>query len=169
MYKKRTFILILFFFLILFNFTNTTYAQKTSDKQIITYLQIPEKTTIKLINIDNLSSKENHKYDLVYFRLLNDFKLDNDIILPKDTQLEGLITKIHASRIFGQSAVIRIKLKDVRLADGSILQFDNDLKLKGGQNYTNIASSVIVPFSGMLFKGKEINCPSGSILEYTFK
>ncbi|HJG04104.1 MAG TPA: hypothetical protein K8V99_05930 [Megamonas funiformis] len=89
--------------------------------------------------------------------------------MPKDTKLQGMITKIHGSRLLGESAIIRIKLNNITLADGSILEFPCDLKLKGGKNYANIASSIIVLFSGLLFKGKEVSCPSGSIIEYSFE
>lgn len=145
-----------------------TYAQNTTTNTT-TYLHLPEKTTMQIINIDNLDSKTNHKYDLINFRLYQDLIVNNEIILPKDTKLQGMITKIHGSRLLGESAIIRIKLNNITLTDGSILEFPCDLKLKGGKNYANIASSIIVPFSGLLFKGKEVSCPSGSIIEYSFE
>lgn len=142
-----------------------TYAQNNTNTQntttnTTTYLHLPEKTTMQIINIDNLDSKTNHKYDLINFRLHQDLVVNNEIILPKDTKLQGMITKIHGSRLLGESAIIRIKLNNITLIDGSILEFPCDLKLKGGKNYANIASSIIVPFSGLLFKGKEVSCPS---------
>lgn len=169
--KQKQLLYIFFIFAIIFiSSSNLSFAQQSisNNGETKTYLQIPEKTVIQLINIDNLSSKKNNKYDIIHFRLLEDFSLNGKIILPKNYELQGLITKIHASRILGESAIIRIRLNDITLDDGTNLQFVPDLKLKGGKNYTSFASSVIVPFSGLLFKGKEIDCPPGSIIEYEF-
>ena len=80
-----------------------------------------------------------------------------------------MVTKAHGSRLFGESGIIRIKLDDILLTDGTTLHFPNDLKLKGGKNYTSLASSIVVPFSGLLLKGREVNCPAGSIIEYVFE
>ena len=41
---------------------------------------------MQIINIDNLDSKTNHKYDLINFRLYQDLVVNNEIILPKDTK-----------------------------------------------------------------------------------
>lgn len=57
---------------------------------------------MQIINIDNLDSKTNHKYDLINFRLHQDLVVNNEIILPKDTKLQGMITKIHGSRLLGK-------------------------------------------------------------------
>lgn len=165
---KLIFISLTLFLSCIIYLPSTSYAQNPTSNSI-TYLHLPETTTMQIINIDDLDSKTNHKYDLVNFRLYQDLMVNNEIILPKDTQLQGMITKVHPSRLLSESAIIRIKLNDITLADGSILEFPHELKLKGGKNYANIASSIIVPFSGLLFKGKEVSCPSGSIIEYSFK
>lgn len=160
----------LFYFIIIFNIIfilplNSCFAQESTSAN---YLNIPQDTTIQLTNIDDLYSNTNQKHDLIHFRLLNDLKINDEVILPKDTPIEGVITKVHASRLLGESGIIRIKLSEIILPNQQILQFPNDLKLKGNKNYTSLASSIIVPFSGLLFKGHEVNCPSGSTIEYVF-
>lgn len=174
MSPKSVFLTLLIILSCIIYLPSITHAQNNTNTQntttnTTTYLHLPEKTTMQIINIDNLDSKTNHKYDLINFRLHQDLVVNNEIILPKDTKLQGMITKIHGSRLLVESAIIRIKLNNITLADGSILEFPCDLKLKGGKNYANIASSIIVPFSGLLFKGKEVSCPSGSIIEYSFE
>lgn len=119
------------------------------------YLSIPETTTIQLINIDNLNSKTNHKYDLINFRLYQDLIIDNKLILPKDTNIQGMITKIHKGRLLGERAIIRIKLNNITLSNENTLCISPDLKLKGGNSYTNIVSNLIVPFSGYCLKEKK--------------
>lgn len=82
---------------------------------------IPEDTVINLILLDKLDSNVNKKGDTVNFELKDDLAVENIVIVPKGTKFSGVIRKAHGSRIFNQSAVIRIKLDDVLLANGSAL------------------------------------------------
>ena len=79
---------------------------------------IPEDTVINLILLDKLDSNVNKKGDTVNFELKDDLAVENIVIVPKGTKFSGVIRKAHGSRIFNQSAVIRIKLDDVLLANG---------------------------------------------------
>ena len=170
MYFKNLFLAISFIFCCFLIPANISFAQEnTIDTATKTYLQVPEDTTITLNNIENLDSDTTQKFDLVHFTLANDFILNGKTVLTKGTNLQGMVTKAHGSRLFGESGIIRIKLDDILLTDGTTLHFPNDLKLKGGKNYTSLASSIVVPFSGLLLKGREVNCPAGSIIEYVFE
>lgn len=148
---------------------NICLAQKTAISVVSNnYVNIPQNTMIQLFNIDDLHSNINQKHDLIRFRLLTDLKINNEVILPKDTTIEGSITKIHGSRLLGESGLIRIKLKDITVNNNAIIHFPNELKLKGSKNYTSVASSIVIPFSGLLLKGYEVNCPAGSTIKYIF-
>lgn len=116
---------------------------------------IPEDTVINLILLDKLDSNVNKKGDTVNFELKDDLTVENIVIVPKGTKFSG---------------VIRIKLDDVLLANGKPVSFKQDVKIKGGINYANMAVGTaigfVVPFSGMFFKGREIDCPPGTIIDY---
>ncbi len=131
---------------------------------------IPEDTVINLILLDKLDSNVNKKGDDVAFKLKDDLAVENIVIIPQGTRLEGIIRKAHPSRIFGQSAVIRIRLDDVILPNGKAITFAQDVKIKGGRSYANMAAGVamglVVPFSGALLKGREIDCPPGTVIDY---
>lgn len=134
---------------------------------------IPENTVINLVLLDKLDSNINQKGDRVNFELKDDLTVENIVVVPKGTKLSGVIRKAHGSRIFNQSAVIRVLLDDVVLANGKKLTFKQDVKIKGGVNYANMAVGTamgfVVPFSGMFFKGREIDCPPGTIIDYELK
>lgn len=134
---------------------------------------IPEDTVINLILLDKLDSNINKKGDTVNFELKDDLTVENIVILPQGTKLSGVIRKAHGSRIFNQSAVIRVLLDDVMLPNGKSITFKQDVKIKGGVNYANMAVGTaigfVVPFSGMFFKGREIDCPLGTIIDYELK
>ncbi len=168
MRKFYLFMTLVVFVMLPFIYIGKSYAQSVDNvKNGNAY--IAKGTILKLKSLDTLDSNINQKFDLVNFCLTENFTINGLVIIPKDTQITGMITKIHGSRLLGESAVIRIKLRDYFLPNGKYLKFKDDLKIKGGKNYTGIASSIIVPFSGLLFKGKEIYCPNGSIIDYEFK
>lgn len=131
---------------------------------------IPEDTVLNLVLLQKLDSNVNKKGDTVNFELKDDLAVENIVIIPKGTKFSGVIRKAHGSRIFNQSAVIRVKLDDVLLANGKTVSFPQDVKIKGGINYANMAVSTaigfVVPLSGMFFKGREIDCPPGTIIDY---
>ncbi len=131
---------------------------------------IPEDTVLNLVLLQKLDSNVNKKGDTVNFELKDDLAVENIVIIPKGTKFSGVIRKAHGSRIFNQSAVIRVKLDDVLLANGKAVSFPQDVKIKGGINYANMAVSTaigfVMPLSGMFFKGREIDCPPGTIIDY---
>lgn len=112
---------------------------------------IPEDTVINLILLDKLDSNVNKKGDTVNFELKDDLAVENIVIVPKGTKFSGVIRKAHGSRIFNQSAVIRIKLDDVLLANGKPVSFKQDVKIKGGINYANMAGRHGNRFCGAVF------------------
>ena len=134
---------------------------------------IPEDTVLNLVLVDKLDSNVHKKGDRVKFTLKDDLAVENIVIIPQGTELGGVIRKAHGSRIFNQSAVIRVKLDDVLLPNGKPVSFPQDVKIKGGINYANMAVSTaigfVVPLSGMFFKGREIDLEPGTIIDYKLK
>ena len=128
------------------------------------YLSEDSILTFKLL--DNLDSNTAQKHDNIKFILLKDITVKNTVVIPQNTVLSATVTKAHGSRIFGQSGIIRLKLNNYKINNTYTIHFNNDLKFKGGRNYANVAASMIVPFSGLLFKGKEVNYPAGTVIEY---
>ena len=134
---------------------------------------IPEDTVLNLVLVDKLDSNVHKKGDRVKFTLKDDLAVENIVIIPQGTELGGVIRKAHGSRIFNQSAVIRVQLDDVLLPNGKPVSFPQDVKIKGGINYANMAVSTaigfVVPLSGMFFKGREIDLEPGTIIDYKLK
>ena len=134
---------------------------------------IPEDTVLNLVLVDKLDSNVHKKGDRVKFTLKDDLTVENIVIIPQGTELGGVIRKAHGSRIFNQSAVIRVQLDDVLLPNGKPVSFPQDVKIKGGINYANMAVSTaigfVVPLSGMFFKGREIDLEPGTIIDYKLK
>ena len=89
--------------------------------------------------------------------------------MPKGTKFSGVIRKTHGSRIFNQSAVIRIKLDDVLLANGKPVSFKQDVKIKGGINYANMAVGTAMVlwcrFRECFLKAGKLTAP-GTIIDY---
>lgn len=148
-----------------FNSASLGHAEKIDNVQSgNAYLAKDSILSFKLL--DALDSNTAQKHDIVKFILLDDIKIKNQTIIPKNTVLTAVVTKTHSSRIFGQSGIICLKINDYKLNSLHTLQFKDDLKFKGGRSYTGVAASVIVPFSGLLLKGKEVQYSYGTVIEY---
>lgn len=128
------------------------------------YLAENSVLSFKLLN--ELDSDTTKKHDTVQFAVLKDITVKNTVIIPKNTVLTAVVTKAHGSRLFGESGIIRLRINDYKLNDTQSLHFKDELKFKGGRNYSGIAASAIVPFSGLLLKGKEVKLPCGTVIEY---
>lgn len=165
MMKKFFLSIFLTISLILLNFSELSYAEKIDNVQPgNAYLAEDSILSFKLL--DKLDSNTAKKFDTIRFVLVKDITVKNKIVIPKNTVLSAIITKTHGSRILGQSGVIRLKINDYKINDTYALHFKDDLKFKGGHNYANMAAGFIVPFSGLLFKGKEVQYPPGTVIEY---
>lgn len=130
---------------------------------------IPKNTELKFELLTDLDSTQNKVGDTVQVRLLNDvFTSGGNLLLSADTELSGVLKKVQPGNYAAQSAVIRITLDDYMTNAGILLKLGRqDIKFKGDYNYTSAAAGIIIPFSGMLFKGKEVRCPAGT--EFTYK
>ena len=165
MSKKIIPLLFFLFSFIAVNFNSACYAEDIDNvKPGNAYLAEDSILTFKLL--DPLDSNTAQKHDSIRFVLLNDISVKNAVVIPKNTVLSATVTKAHGSRIFGQSGLIRLKLNDYKINSVHTLHFNDDFNFRGGRNYANMAASVIVPFSGLLFKGKEVNYPAGTVIEY---
>lgn len=150
------------------SFSSACHAETAPVLQDNAY--IPKDTVLNLVLLDPLDSRTNHVNDTVHLRLSEDLTVDNVVIIPKHTILTGTLKKVQKGKFASQSAVIRVKLDDYILPNHRPLPFDQkDIKFKGDLNYTATASSLLVPFSGLFFKGKEIHCPEGTKITYKFK
>lgn len=131
---------------------------------------IPKDTVLHFILLDPLDSKKNHVNDTIHLRLSEDLTIDGVVLIPKHTVFKGILKKVQKGKLAAQSAVIRIKLENYVLPNQKVLPLDQkDIKIKAGMNYTATASSFIVPFSGLLLKGREIHLSEGAKITYTFE
>lgn len=163
-YDKKIIPILVFLFSILL--INSACQAKDIDNVTPGNAYLSEDSILTFKLLDNLDSNTAQKHDNIKFILLKDITVKNIVIIPQNTVLSATVTKAHGSRIFGQSGIIRLKLNNYKINNTYTIHFNNDLKFKGGRNYANVAASMIVPFSGLLFKGKEVNYPAGTVIEY---
>lgn len=170
--KKRFFLLmftVLFVMGSFFIVESPCYAE-AQDEVVPGNAFIAKGTVFHFELMTALDSKTSKVGDPVEMKLLNDIVVDNVVVIPAQTVLTGKLKKVQASKLAGQGAVIRALLNDYILPNGSALVLNKkDVKFKGDRSYTGIASSVLLPFSGLFFKGKQVKCPEGMNFEYTLE
>lgn len=168
MYKNLMTGLLVFVLCIVCILPAKCFAEKV-DNVALGNAYLSEDTVLKFKLLDDLSSNTAKKHDTVSFLVLEDIKIRNKIIIPESSVLTGIITKAHGSRLLGESGIIYVKLDDYKLRNGKFISFNDKLKFKGGKNYLGMATGLVVPFSGLLFKGREVDYPRGAEIEYKLK
>lgn len=170
--KKKHFLQMALFLLVISSFFvvgNVCRAEKAA-AVIPGNAFIAKGTVLNFELMTEISSKTSKAGDSVQIKLLKDLSIDNTILIPKDTLLTGTLKKAQASKLAGQGAVIRILLDNYTLPNGiTVILNKEEIKFKGDRSYTGLASNILLPFSGIFFKGKQVNCPAGMNFEYTVK
>lgn len=81
--------------------------------------------------------------------------------------LAGTLKKVQKGRLLSQRGVIRMQLRDYFLPNGYLVKLGGEeIKFSGDMNYTSMAAGVAVPFAGLGFKGKQVNCQPGMKFKY---
>lgn len=128
---------------------------------------LPEDTVLHLELRNFLDTKRNKVGDEVDVMLLEPVKLGETVIIPKGTMLAGTLKKVQKGRLLSQRGVIRMQLRDYFLPNGYLVKLGGEeIKFSGDMNYTSMAAGVAVPFAGLGFKGKQVNCQPGMKFKY---
>lgn len=129
---------------------------------------LPEDTVLRLELLNFLESKRNKVGDSVAVKILEPVLINEIVVIPSGTVLEGTLKKVQKGRLLSQKGIIRMRLKDYYLPNGYLVKLSSEeIKFSGDMNYTSLVAGFVVPFSGLAFKGKQVNCKPGT--QFKFK
>lgn len=147
--------------------TSETVDQKPESKSGFTLL---DSTPIKLRLARTISSKDAKTGENVDFEVLDDVRIGEFVVIPKDSVAIATVTKAKPSGRFGQGGKLDIKIEYVRLKSGEKASL-RAIKENKGQNRTGTMTTALVA-SGILFfpaapiflfiKGKNITITKGT-------
>jgi hypothetical protein len=104
---------------------------------------IPQGTPVAVRMIDSIDSSVNHTGDIFHAELANPIVVDNDVVIPKNTNVYlKLVEARSAGHIAGQSE-LRVELYRIQLQGKSYPVVSNDYIVKGAKRQKRSALAII--------------------------
>ena len=121
---------------------------------------IPE-LTIELTS--TVSSKTLKKGDPLPLKTLDNIIINDVIVIPAGTPVEGVVTKATKSGMFGRSGKLEFTITSVKTINNVQIPLEYTAFKKAGHDGGAIAVAAVVSFvGGMFMKGKNVEFPAGS-------
>jgi hypothetical protein len=135
---------------------------------------VPKGTDVRLSFDHDISSKTAKVGDKVDFHVVEDVKVDGQVVIKKGTAAVGTITDVARGRHFGVNARLKIRLDPIAGSDGTLVPIASRQKGKAtgsGTDKAAVASGVgaivLGPIGlgvGYFITGKEVNVKTGDTL-----
>lgn len=126
-------------------------ANETSSQvEMAQDLLITKGTIIKIQAVDTISSQKNKQNDKVHFKVMEDITIGDVTIVPVNSDVEGIITKVKKAGRWDRDGQIEVEFSDVKTKDGQSIPVVGMLKMRGDK------PNFLVKYSlgGMFIKGK---------------
>ncbi|MDF2500797.1 MAG: hypothetical protein K0Q77_1511 [Anaerosporomusa subterranea] len=132
-------------------------ADETATASMPQDLLIAKGTIIKVQTVDAISSQKNKRNEKVHFRVIEDITVGEVTVVPVNTDVEGVITKVKKAGPWGRSGQIEVVISEVKSKDGHLLPVSGMLRLYGDKPNILIKYSLV----GGFIKGKEAVVKAG--------
>lgn len=124
---------------------------------------IPAETIINVELTDAISSKTIKKGDRVPLRTLENIIINNVIVIPAGTPVEGVVTKATKSGLFGRSGKLEFTINSVKTVNNVRIPLQYVAMKEAGSDGGAVAVAALVSVVGGLFmKGKNVEFPAGT-------
>jgi hypothetical protein len=133
---------------------------------------VPKDTLIKIKFMEEISSREVAKGDLVKFKADDNIYIDDALVIPKGSLGIGLIRKVSQPSSFGRDARIDIQFTSINAVDGTRIPiFLGELAKQEGKSIAGAAGASIGGMiiagpigiiGGAFVKGKAVVIPAGT-------
>jgi len=127
-------------------------------------VEIPEGTEIKIVTIDKISGKKAVEGASVTFKVLEDVKVGDRIVIAKDAVVKGLVSQARKPGMMGRSGKLSLRIESAQTIDGQVVKLRAAKSGAGGDNFgtTFALSYVIGPFA-LLTTGKNAKIKAGTV------
>lgn len=144
------------------------FAQQNPNESASSAIVLPAKTPLILAFSDEVSSKTAVKNGEIRFKLAEDLRIGDAVVIPKDTPAIGEVVHVQKSGFGGRGGELILAARYIRLGDQRIAL--RSLKpLAGpyaGKNNSDAALAVsMIPYAGLVslfITGGEIVIPAGT-------
>lgn len=130
------------------------------------HIYIPKGTKLNVELLQEASSKNMKKYQLVEFKMAENLIINGVVVIPKDTIGMGYVYEVQKAAGFGRKGVLRIAGKDIKTVNNLVVPLRMGLQGKGKTDGGAAAVAAAVSLVGGLFmKGKNVTYPAGTNFE----
>lgn len=124
---------------------------------------IPAGTELTIELTSTVSSKTLKKGDPLPLKTLDNIIINDVIVIPAGTPVEGVVTKATKSGMFGRSGKLEFTITSVKTINNVQIPLEYTAFKKAGHDGGAIAVAAVVSFvGGMFMKGKNVEFPAGS-------
>lgn len=130
---------------------------------------IPDGSEFTVVTVDEITSKTAVEGDPLTFKVLEDVKIDGQIVIAKDTIVKGTVAEAKKSGRMGRGGSLGIRVESTMTVDSQKLKL-RSTKGKEGDDKTGTTVALVVLFGplGFLKKGKNaVIKPGTQIKVYT--
>ena len=124
---------------------------------------IPDGTEFTVVTTDEITSKTATEGDPLSFKVLEDLKIDGQIVIAKDTLVKGVVATAKKAGMMGRGGNLGIRIESTTTVDNQKLKLRSS-KGKEGDDKTGTTVALVVLFGplGFLKKGKNATIKSGT-------
>lgn len=133
-------------------------ADQPVDASMPKDILIAKDTIIKVQAVNPISSQQNKQNEKVHFKVIEDIPVGDVVIVPANTNVEAIVTKVKKAGSWGRAGLIEVVFSEVKTKNGQSVPVNGILKLQGNK------PNVLVKYSlgGVFIKGKEAVAMAGT-------
>jgi hypothetical protein len=124
---------------------------------------IPDGTEFTVITTEEISSKTASEGDPLMFKVLEDVKVDGQVVIAKDTLVKGVVANAKKAGMMGRGGSLGIRVESTTTIDNQRLKLRSS-KGKEGDDKTGTTVALVVLFGplGFLKHGKNASIKPGT-------
>ncbi len=126
---------------------------------------VPDGTEIKVSVIDEINGNKVAEGDPLTFKVVEDVKINDKIVIAKDTIAKGTVSAAKKNGMMGKGGTLSIRVESTQTVDGQKLNLRSAKSGDGGNNTgSTVALTVLFGPLGLLRYGKVARIRAGKIL-----
>ena len=124
---------------------------------------IPKDTILNVELEQELTSKKARKGDIVKFKTLENIIINDVVVIPVGTEVDGVVTQATSSGLFGRAGKLEVAITSVKSINGVKIPLEyTSLKEAGSDDGAVAVAAVVSIIGGLFMKGKNVSFPAGT-------
>lgn len=138
-------------------------ALPASAAQSAPKVTVPDGTEFTAVTTEEISSKTATEGDPLTFKVAEDVKVGDKVVIAKDTLVKGVITQAKKAGMMGKGGSLGIRVESTTAVDGQTIKLRSS-KGKEGDDKTGTTVALVVLFGplGFLKHGKNAKIKEGT-------